>query len=75
MNKIRPPEYWNFFEDGPADNRVKHVLRYDANPAKCYEDGRIDVILDNIQEIGQNLQRYQEQIWKTLRKQTLEIFH
>jgi len=48
MNKIRPPEYWNFFEDGPADNRVKHVLRYDANPAKCYEDGRIDVILDNI---------------------------
>lgn len=74
MNTIRPPYYWNFFEDGPMPDRVDHVLRYNAKPEDCYSDGRVEKILTNIEEIGMNLQRYEEQKWKTLRKHTLDIF-
>ena len=27
MNDIRPPNYWNFIEDGPQETKVKHVQR------------------------------------------------
>ena len=74
MSTLRPPYYWNFFEDGPLPDRVDHVLRYNAKPTDCYSDGRVEKILTNIEEIGMNLQRYEEQKWKTLRKQTLVIF-
>ena len=74
MNTIRPPYYWNFFEDGPMPDRVDHVLRYNAKPQDCYSDGRVEKILTNIEEIAMNLQRYEEQKWKTLRKHTLDIF-
>ena len=51
MNDFRPPNYWNFFEDGLGDNKVEHVLRYNADPNLAYSDGRIggtDEILDLI---------------------------
>ena len=74
MNTIRPPYYWNFFEDGPMPDRVDHVLRYNAKPQDCYSDGRVEKILTNIEEIGMNLQRYEEQKWNLLKKYTLDIF-
>jgi len=30
LNLMRPPYYWNFFED--SDEKTPHVLRHDANP-------------------------------------------
>jgi len=27
MEGLRPPLYWNFFEDGNESTKVKHVLR------------------------------------------------
>ena len=74
MNTIRPPYYWNFFDDAPAANKVDHVLRYDADPTKCYSDGRVEQIMTNIEEIGMNLKAYQDTIWKLLRQRTLDIF-
>jgi|TARA_B110001450_G_C17421364_1_gene400002 hypothetical protein len=41
MNDIRPPNYWNFVEEGPNEQRVKHVLRANAKPTESYEDGRV----------------------------------
>jgi|TARA_B110000285_G_C15091478_1_gene599349 hypothetical protein len=41
MNEIRPPNYWNFKEEGPEEDRVKHVLRATAKPSESYEDGRV----------------------------------
>ena len=29
---LRPPECWNFFDDSPAAQRAKHVLRANAYP-------------------------------------------
>lgn len=68
MNEIRPPVYWNFFEDGPEEERVKHVLRHNAKPTDAYCDGRVEKILTAIEEIGMNLQRYEESKWTVLRK-------
>ena len=74
MNEIRPPMYWNFFEDGPEMSRVKHVLRHNAKPTECYSDGRVEKILTTIEEIGMNLRKYEESKWAMLMKQTIKIF-
>ena len=74
MNEIRPPNYWNFVEEGPKENHIKHVLRATAKPNDSYEDGRVQKILTAVEEIGMSLQRYEESKWSILRKQTLEIF-
>lgn len=49
MNSIRPPNYWNFFEDGSEHLKVKHVLRYNAKPFESYKDGRVEDIMENIE--------------------------
>lgn len=77
MNDFRPPTHWNFFEDGISDNKVEHVLRYNADPSKAYSDGRIDgtdEILDLIQAIGNNLKGYEEVSWKQLFEKVHDIF-
>lgn len=74
LDEMRPPKVWNFFEDKPQTERVSHVLRYNANPAQCYKDGRIEGILKNVEEIGMNLSKYEETKWKTLRKHTMAVF-
>jgi len=74
MNTIRPPDYWNFFDDAPSVDRVQHVLRYNAKPHSSYSDGRVEEIMNTIEEIGMNLQRYEEAKWNTIKKHTLEIF-
>lgn len=74
MNEIRPPNYWNFIEEGPEDQKVAHVLRANAKPEQCYEDGRVQVIMTAIEEIGMSLQKYEDKNWQNLRTKTLEIF-
>lgn len=65
MNQFRPEnKYWNFIQDGPQEDLVEHVLRYDADPTKCYEDGRVEKILENLDEIGLNLKNYEEVNWR-----------
>ena len=75
INSIRPPHYWNFFEDGKEEDRVQHVMRYDANPFKCYNDGRVEVIMQNISEIANNLKNYEDVKWKMMLKMSWEIFN
>ena len=74
MNGVRPPDYWNFFQDGAEALKVKHVLRATADPKESYCDGRIEKILDNIEKIGKNLSSHEEVKWKQLRKYSLSIF-
>jgi hypothetical protein len=74
MNSIRPPNYWNFFEDGAPTLKVKHVLRYNADPRKAYCDGRIERILDNLFAIGRDLTHYADMSYKRLAVETYNIF-
>jgi hypothetical protein len=46
LNHMRPPFAWNFFED--SEVKTPHVLRAEADPKKCYIDGRIESILEDI---------------------------
>ena len=75
MNSIRPPDYWNFFEDGDERLKVKHVLRYNAKPFESYKDGRVEKIMESVDTIGHNLVNYEPAKWKLLMKYTLEIFN
>jgi hypothetical protein len=69
---MRPPYCWNFFDD--AEEKIPHVLRADADPKKCYIDGRIDKIMHDIEQVGYHLSHYEEGNWKRLRSFTIEIF-
>lgn len=71
---MRPPKYWNFFENGPEEFRVKHVLRYNAKPTESYTDGRVEKVLDNIERIGYDLRGYEQPKWNVIRKKSIEIF-
>lgn len=53
LNDHRPPVCWNFFEDGAQ--KVKHILRFDANPYKCYSDGRVEKVMTSIYDMGEHL--------------------
>lgn len=74
---MRPPFCWNFFEDCSEEEKAAHLLRANANPVsnKCYEDGRVERILENIEEIGMNLKNHEETNWGRLKKHILEIFN
>lgn len=56
LNHMRPPFVWNFFED--SEVKTPHIMRADANPTKCYIDGRIESIMQDIYEIGLHLKSY-----------------
>lgn len=71
LQMMRPPFIWNFFEEG--DN-TPHILRAEADPAKCYVDGRIESLMADITQLGFHITRHEEQRWKTLVDCTLEIF-
>jgi len=45
---------WGFVQD-PSEKKVKHVLRAEADPKKCYVDGRIEKVLTNVERIGKEL--------------------
>jgi hypothetical protein len=74
MNSIRPPHYWNFFEDGAASLKVTHVLRHNADPRRAYCDGRIEKILENLYAIGRDLTHYADMSYNRLAKETFNIF-
>lgn len=74
LNTVRPPHYWNFFEEGADELKVKHVLRWNAKPQESYNDGRVEKILESIDAIGYNLEGYEKEKWNTLLKSTLQIF-
>lgn len=74
MNEFRPPNYWNFFDDAPEGAKVKHVMRYNANPAECYKDGRIQKITENLMRIAYDLKGYEQAKWNIIRKKSVEIF-
>lgn len=67
LDTMRPPAVWNFIQD-TAEEPIPHVLRAKANPAKCYEDGRIEKIQEAIDHIGRDLLRYEEIKWNRLNK-------
>lgn len=61
MVGFRPPNYWNFTEDCKEEDKVEHVMRYNAKPSECYRDGRVEKILNNLEEIGMNLCKHEPQ--------------
>ena len=75
---MKPPFCWNFFipdhEVDEEEQKVPHVLRADAEPTKCYIDGRVESVLEDINGLGFHLTRHEELRWKTLRNFTIEIF-
>lgn len=68
---MRPPFIWNFFEKG---DYTPHILRAEADPMKCYVDGRIESLFADITHLGQHLTKHEDARWKTLVKYTVEIF-
>ena len=72
---FRPSDkIWNFFDDAPVEDQAKHVLRYNANPALAYQDGRIQEIMKNIDDIAINLSDHNSVVWEQLRDNTLKVF-
>ncbi len=68
---MRPPYIWNFFEQG---EQTPHILRAEADPHKCYVDGRIESLFADIQSLGLHLTKQDDARWSLLVKYTLEIF-
>ena len=74
MTPLRPHErIWNFEYDDEA-KRPKHVLRPDADPAKCYIDGRVEKLVQKIRDLSAQLQTFTKDSWDRLNMHTLEIF-
>lgn len=71
LQQMRPPYIWNFFEQG---EQTPHLLRPEADPHKCYVDGRIESLFADIQSLGLHLTKHDDIRWKTIVKYTLEIF-
>ena len=74
LNGYRPPDYWNFFEDCKEEDKIEHVLRFNAKPIDSYKDGRIGTILKDLEEISMNLSKHEPEKFQQLRKRTLAIF-
>jgi len=68
---MRPPYIWNFFEEG---EETPHILRAEADPAKCYVDGRIESLMADITQLGFHLTKHEEERWRTFVDLTVAIF-
>ena len=73
LDQMRPPEVWNFFQD-ENEEKIPHVLRANACPQKCYQDGRIEKIQEAIDLIGRDLRTYEGDTWKVLGQRVMEVF-
>lgn len=74
MVPLRPHErIWNFQYDNEED-KPKHVLRPDADPTKCYIDGRIEKLFVQINQVAQLIKSHTKERWDKLNLLTLEIF-
>lgn len=62
---MRPPFCWNFFDDAQEPEKPKHVLRAEAQPLSMdiYADGRVEKIMNNIENIGYNLSHFEDVKW------------
>jgi hypothetical protein len=75
VNYMKPPFCWNFFvKDDEEEEKIPHVLRAEAEPQKCYIDGRVESVLEDINALGFHLTRHEDIRWKTLRNFTIDIF-
>ena len=72
LDQMRPPFVWNFFE--PQDVLTPHILRAEADTAKCYADGRVESLMEDINQIAIHLTKHEDIRWKSLVNFTLEIF-
>lgn len=63
---------WNFIEEGQA--KTPHVLRPEVQPHKSYEDGRVEKLLDLIEELGVHLKGFNQSNWQLLNEYTYAIF-
>jgi hypothetical protein len=72
LNANRPDKgIWNFKEEGEP---IPHVLRVDADPRKAYEDGRIEEILETIDQLSEHLKNEEKDSWEKLVQSVVEIF-
>lgn len=71
LEQMRPPYIWNFFDQG---NNTPHILRAEADPFKCYVDGRIQSLFEDINALGIHLTKNDDVRWKLLVKYNVEIF-
>ena len=75
LANLRPSDkIWNFFEDCDDDDKVKHVLRWNAKPEASYCDNRVQDIMENIEVLAENLKTWNEPVWNSLMRNTLVIF-
>lgn len=75
LAQLRPSDkIWNFFEDCDEEDRVKHVMQYNAKPEASYCDGRIQSIMENIELLAANLKDFNEPVWTSLMRNTVVIF-
>ena len=101
---MRPPFYWNFFEEKAAD-KIKdpnaelseeekrkqeqlaeeknadgsHILRTEVldprtSPKRCYRDGRVDHIMEALNQLGDALKTHDKERWETLVSYCVNIF-
>lgn len=62
---------WNFEEEKEP---TPHVMRPDADPMKCYVDGRIEELHDLVKTLANSLKNTAKERWDILNQYTLKIF-
>lgn len=74
MEPLRPHErIWNFQWD-KEERRPAHVLRPEAQPEKCYIDGRVTKLLAAVATASEQLRSTDSERWQKLVEYTLKIF-
>ena len=59
---------------GCCGDKPKHILRTDADPRKCYIDGRIEKFLSLVEKMSESLKTHQSERWSKLCHATCRIF-
>lgn len=54
--------------------QVPHVLRAEAQPSQCYIDGRIDLVMQDIEACGTELKTFFGEEWDHKVESVIEIF-
>ncbi len=69
-NMRRPPELWNF----PKVIEEEHKFRSIGEPNKCYIDGRVKKLDDQLIEIGKYLMNYNKRDWNELIRRVIDFY-
>lgn len=59
---------------GCCKEKPKHVLRSDADPRKCYIDGRIERFFVLVDKMTESLKSFSAERWSNLSTATSKIF-